>query len=625
MALFSSCLDENPEYTLNTKVVYESEAAAQLALNGIYGMMAAQGSFAQLIPEVNTETSGICWASYRTSYNNCQYIGGFIPVANEYNDLVWKALYKAIANCNVFINSCNDSGSANWFSKPNMVAQAKFIRAVSYYNLLSFYGGVPLRLTPSSSTNIAQPRATRQEVINQIIKDWEESSTDLSEVSSLASGVPTAPSKYSAYAYIAKLYWYLGSQAWAAEQNDPWAVKELKESWPEMQSSRYYFELAEKYGDLVYTNGGFDLEPTLKTLFSGKRTTFSKEFLFVVDATGNTSVNIGYNSLHWTFSPMNSSAGESWGRCQPNKSFYDWAHGTYQDDPRLDISFTSLYDKYENGAASGKLQSAYPLVTKSIIDTIGWELRDTIIMGRPIQIKVPITEKIFAIIDSIDYKIGGKYADPCNPQIAELSEELIKKFAQTKGPSDWNINDWPYFNKHYTTDCTGRYANNNLFIYRYSDFLLLLSDVKNELDKKGEAIMLANKVLTRARNSGEKASVYPKNWEAGMSKDEIREKVFHERIFELMTEFDGFNDTRRRGVLWKKEILERNNNHAITRACYEHGIANGYKSQWREYWYPNDETEDWNTYLVRNQLLPIPLSELSTNNDININDQNPGY
>ena len=334
---------------------------------------------------------------------------------------------------------------------------------------------------------------------------------------------------------------------------------------------------------------------------------------------------MGYNSLHWTFSPQNSSPGETWGRCQPNKSFFDWAHGTYQDDPRLKISFISLYEKYENRVPSGEMITSYPYVTKLQKDTIGWEVQQQIIAGRPVNVRVPIVEETFVILDSLDYSIGGKYADPTNPQIAELDSLIEDKYARTKGPSDWNINDWAYFYKHYTTDCTGRYANNNLYVYRYSDLLLLMADVKNELDKKGEALNFANQVLTRARNSGDKVSQYPKNWEASLSKEDIRELVFHERIFELVTEYDGFNDTRRRGIAWRKTILERNNNHAITRACYEYGLANDYKAAWREYWYPNDETEDWDTYLIRNQLLPIPQGELSTNNSIGIANQNPGY
>ena len=72
LAVFGSCLDEDPKYTTNSKVVYSDEQSAQMALTGIYGLMAVQGSFAQLLPEINTEASGLCWTSYNTSDNRCQ-------------------------------------------------------------------------------------------------------------------------------------------------------------------------------------------------------------------------------------------------------------------------------------------------------------------------------------------------------------------------------------------------------------------------------------------------------------------------------------------------------------------------------------------------------------------------
>ena len=96
LAVFGSCLDEDPKYTTNSKVVYSDEQSAQMALTGIYGLMAVQGSFAQLLPEINTEASGLCWTSYNTSDNRCQYTAGAIPTENEFNNLVWGALYQAI-------------------------------------------------------------------------------------------------------------------------------------------------------------------------------------------------------------------------------------------------------------------------------------------------------------------------------------------------------------------------------------------------------------------------------------------------------------------------------------------------------------------------------------------------
>ena len=90
------------------------------------------------------------------------------------------------------------------------------------------------------------PRASRQEIIEQITKDWNEASENLSGQSTEGNGIPTAPSKHAAFAYLAKLNWLLGSHAWAYEQGDEWATSVLKIDWPEMESSQSYFAEAKK-------------------------------------------------------------------------------------------------------------------------------------------------------------------------------------------------------------------------------------------------------------------------------------------------------------------------------------------------------------------------------------------
>ena len=296
LLLLSSCLDEDPKYTTNEEIVYSSEASAQMALNGIYGLMAIQGSFAQLLPEMSTEATGNNWTSYYMSDIRPQYVNGNISIDNEFNDRAWGALYQTISNCNIFIEACQSDRSADFDAKANMMAQAKFLRGVCYFSLYNFWGGVPLRLEPTDKDNIAAPRASRQEVIDQIIKDWTEAIPGLATESVLESGAPTAPCKASAYAYLAKLYWLMGCNSWAAEQGDFWATGRLKEEWPEMQSSRTYFEKAKLYGDSVFLQNVFDLEPDFKTLFGGERLSFSKEFVFVLDATMNTTATQGMSS-----------------------------------------------------------------------------------------------------------------------------------------------------------------------------------------------------------------------------------------------------------------------------------------------------------------------------------------
>ena len=649
LLLLSSCLDEDPKYTTNEEIVYSSEQSAQMALNGLYGLMAVQGSFAQLLPEINTEASGLCWTSYNTSDNRQQYVSGQIPVDNEFNNLVWGAVYQAIANCNIFIEACESDRSANFDRKANMVAQAKFLRGALYYQLYTFYGGVPLRLEPTDKDNTDVPRASRQAILDQIIQDWTDAARDLDDEMSSESGAPTAPCKASAWAYLAKLYWLMGCNAWAADSYvdpagkaygaDAWAQGELKQSWPEMKSSQEYFLKAKAYGDSVFQHNPFQLEPDFNTLFNGQRVQLSKEFIFVIDATMNTTENVGYNSLHWTFSPQNCSPGETWGRAQPSHAFYNWAAGTYQNDPRLDATFVTKWVKYVNQAPSAEIMASYPIVRKLVQDTT-WV--DSVVRpGRP-PIQVPVVTTEYQFVDSIDFSDTQKYADVTNPQPEELDSIVYEQYCKTKSPDAWNIDDWPYFGKYMTMNCSGRYADNNLYVYRYADFLLLMADVENELGNLGTAQGYVNQVLDRARNSSGGDGVYPLAVNA-TSKEEMREYIFNERLFELVAEFDGFVDTRRRGINWRRAILERNNNDGITRRCYIYGKLNGYQSPWREFWYPYDmavsgdkeaiesatvaEASDaqWNEYLIKNQLIPLPRMEFSSNKALTSADQNPGY
>ena len=60
--------------------------------------------------------------------------------------------------------------------------------------------------------------------------------------------------------------------------------------------------------------------------------------------------------------------------------------------------------------------------------------------------------------------------------------------------------------------------------------LLMAADVYNELGQTDKAITFANEVLKRACQSGNASQ--PADWRSGLSKEQVREKIYFERIFE---------------------------------------------------------------------------------------------
>ena len=137
----------------------------------------------------------------------------------------------------------------------------------------------------------------------------------------------------------------------------------------------------------------------------------------------------------------------------------------------------------------------------------------------------------------------------------------------TKKPST-NTKSWPYFKKPWDPEQSGNNSHKNLILYRYADMLLMAADAYNELGQTDKAITFANEVLKRARQSGNASQ--PADWRSGLSKEQVREKIYFERIF---------ND----GNL-------------------------------------NDEN-----FLKKNLLLPVPKDEIDTNSALDYSDNNYGY
>ena len=90
-----------------------------------------------------------------------------------------------------------------------------------------------------------------------------------------------------------------------------------------------------------------------------------------------------------------------------------------------------------------------------------------------------------------------------------------------------------------------------------------MADVYNELGDKGKAIDLVDEVLARARRSSTPASAQPARWDSGLTKEQIREKIFFERLLEGAGEPEMYQNMRVRGIDLFKKMLELNNNHAI--------------------------------------------------------------
>ena len=168
----------------------------------------------------------------------------------------------------------------------------------------------------------------------------------------------------------------------------------------------------------------------------------------------------------------------------------------------------------------------------------------------------------------------------------------------------------PYIKKYVDPNFTATDANVNVIVLRLADVLLTLAESANEIGKTSEAIQYVNRLLLRARKTDEGIRTVPADWPLTLSQAEVRDRIMNERLIELKAEFTEWFDNRRRGTDHLLDIMTIHNNR-IT------GLS-------------KNSTYDYFFTLTRenarkNLLLPFPLAEISTNNNITEADQNLYY
>lgn len=162
---------------------------------------------------------------------------------------------------------------------------------------------------------------------------------------------------------------------------------------------------------------------------------------------------------------------------------------------------------------------------------------------------------------------------------------------------------YPFLYKYYIKDHTRLNYNTimNFVVLRYADLLLMLSEIENELNGPDAAYQYVNEVLARARGNG----TVPADW-SGLTQSSFRHDIMFEYRFELLGEgHEWFNDRRRGYDYFKTNVIDLHNSHP------DYDFTKS-----RDVELPDNS---------RNMLMPIPLSEITANPNVSVDDQNPGY
>lgn len=116
----------------------------------------------------------------------------------------YQICYYGIARCNILLTNVKPDSDI----KNRVIAEAKFLRAYFYFDLVMAFGDVPLITELAKTSDEPNPRAPKAEVYAQIEKDLTDAIAGLPDKSTYVDGDKFRASKQTAQALLGKVHLY---------------------------------------------------------------------------------------------------------------------------------------------------------------------------------------------------------------------------------------------------------------------------------------------------------------------------------------------------------------------------------------------------------------------------------
>ncbi len=215
MLWLSSCssvvTDPQPQSSISASKAIQNAAGARAALYGAYDALQSNASSANLdnyngltyllFPDL--QGGNIRWTGTFTDWGQASTRTILTDNASVTN--CWRQIYYAINATNNLIKQVPLISDPSFSDQNTILGEAYFLRAYHYFNLLRYWGGVPLVTEPTVDIdNTSYPaRATLADTYAQVFSDLNKAITLLPKTSSVA-----RVNLYAAYALKSRIHLY---------------------------------------------------------------------------------------------------------------------------------------------------------------------------------------------------------------------------------------------------------------------------------------------------------------------------------------------------------------------------------------------------------------------------------
>ncbi len=252
--MLGSCtkvLDVEPTASISNEVAIKDKVGVERAIIGSYTSLQATGIYGRnrvIIGGLSADN--LTWTG--TSYEYFQIENNNVPAENLIIDGAWSAAYDGLNRVNNVLAAMGNISDLSAAERDKFEGEALFMRALFHYNLVTMFGGVPIKTTPTADiSNIDQARNTPEDVYLQVIADL-----TLAEGKLPATNAAGRANKFAASALLARVYLNHYHNTGDAS----------------------YATLAIEKADKVLTEGGYELTNPYSSLYEGG----SNEIIFEI-------------------------------------------------------------------------------------------------------------------------------------------------------------------------------------------------------------------------------------------------------------------------------------------------------------------------------------------------------
>jgi hypothetical protein len=171
-------LDVEPSSSINKNAFYKTEADATTAVNGIYAILTNwpsdfHGMYNNLTVYLGDLTTEYVKAGANTNSAHIRELSNSaVQPHNDFMNAGWAESYIGINRANIVIDNLTaGDGELSPAVRERLLNEAKFLRGLFYFNIVRWWGDVPLVLHDGDGEG--EPRTPRDEVYAQIVSDFE--------------------------------------------------------------------------------------------------------------------------------------------------------------------------------------------------------------------------------------------------------------------------------------------------------------------------------------------------------------------------------------------------------------------------------------------------------------------